>query len=147
MSAYRRQVVFEQIRPLVAAILIAAIVYPALTALWSARQDSLALPMWTARQDSLPLPMTAQPVAPTEFSSGPFPAELAVELAPVKAPGPLASGMAFSSTLGWAGLTNVAIAIDFIDGAVIQPGERFSFDDSARTWDFKEDPRYVPGPA
>jgi len=48
---------------------------------------------------------------------------------------------------GKASITNVGIAISFVDGAVIEPGGRFSFDDTARTWDFSEDPRYLWGPA
>lgn len=54
-------------------------------------------------------------------------------------------GLASVGALGPAAVTNVLIAIEFLDGFVIQPGERLSFDDVARTWDFAEDPRYVWG--
>lgn len=46
-----------------------------------------------------------------------------------------------------AAATNVEIAIAFLDGHVIEPGARFSFDDVARSWDFREDPQYVLGRA
>ena len=55
--------------------------------------------------------------------------------------------MAYIGGMGEAAVTNIGIAISLIDGAVIQPGERFSFDDTARTWDFNEDPIYVWGTA
>lgn len=65
-----------------------------------------------------------------------------LEVAP-PGPPPLGSGVAFIGDLTEAGITNIEIAISFIDGTVIPPGARFSFDDSARTWDYGEDERYV----
>jgi len=62
-------------------------------------------------------------------------------------PGPIGSSSVGVKGAGNATATNVAIAISFVNGYVIQPGAVFSFDDVARTWDFREDPRYVFGPA
>jgi hypothetical protein len=63
------------------------------------------------------------------------------------APPPIAVGSAPLYGIGGPALTNIEIALGLVDGVVIQPGQRMSFDDIARTWDFREDQRYVPGPA
>jgi vancomycin resistance protein YoaR len=49
--------------------------------------------------------------------------------------------------IGEAAVSNVELAVSMLDGTVIEPGGRLSFDDTARTWDFQEDPRYVMGTA
>lgn len=54
-------------------------------------------------------------------------------------------GLAPIGSLDLDSRTNILIAIEFLDGYVIEPGARLSFDDVARTWDFREDPRYVWG--
>jgi vancomycin resistance protein YoaR len=59
----------------------------------------------------------------------------------------LASGGASVAGIGYAATENIKIAIRYIDGTVIEPGGRFSFDDTARTWDFREDPSYLWGTA
>lgn len=53
----------------------------------------------------------------------------------------LAQGQADATLVG-ASRTNALISISFIDGHIIPPGASFSFDDVARTWDFREDPIY-----
>lgn len=68
-------------------------------------------------------------------------------MAAIPGPSEVAHGMAYVGGTGEAAITNVAIAISFLDGAVIEPGARLSFDDTARTWDFNEDPLYVWGTA
>lgn len=55
----------------------------------------------------------------------------------------LAQGQASLGGIGGASYTNALIAISYIDGYVIAPGGQFSFDDVARSWDGREDPRYL----
>lgn len=59
----------------------------------------------------------------------------------------IADTSASTSHLDEPGIFNALIAISFLDGVVIPAGARLSFDDVARTWDYREDPSYVPGKA
>jgi vancomycin resistance protein YoaR len=54
-------------------------------------------------------------------------------------------GLAPLAGLDDASRINIQLAIDLLDGTVVEPGAQLSFDDVARTWDFREDPRYVWG--
>jgi vancomycin resistance protein YoaR len=46
--------------------------------------------------------------------------------------------------VGGNALKNMRIAISFLDGEVIYPGQRLSFDEVAQSWDFKEHSSYLP---
>ncbi len=54
-------------------------------------------------------------------------------------------GLAPVAGLDDASRTNIQLAVYLLDGTVMEPGAQLSFDDVARTWDFREDPRYVWG--
>jgi len=58
-------------------------------------------------------------------------------------------GIGWAKVRGLGGnmLYNVDVAIGFVDGTVVPPGEIFSFDDVARTWDWREDEAYAWGQA
>jgi len=72
-------------------------------------------------------------------------ADPATPFGPEVPPGPaeIAQGTAYVGGISQAAVTNIEIAIDRVDGVVIGPGEKFSFDDTAATWDFYEDPIYL----
>ena len=95
-----------------------------------------------ATAPAVPIPLIAPTLMSLDALSSvdPIPGlELAVK------PTELAHGSAYVGGIGQAALTNIEIAISFLDGTVIAPGERLSFDDTARSWDFAEDPIYVMG--
>ncbi|MPZ15282.1 MAG: hypothetical protein GEU73_12805 [Chloroflexi bacterium] len=109
-----------------------------------------------------PTPSATAPPSPDAMPAGaalePTPPILALaadvdssvsEPAPPVSPQPKAIGEGSASTeaLGPASITNMEIAVSFLDGVVITPGASLSFDDTARTWNFEEDPSYVMGVA
>jgi VanW like protein len=71
--------------------------------------------------------------------------EVAIEA--VSLPLVVADARASTAHLDDPGLFNALNAIGFVDGTVLPAGARFVFDDVARTWDYREDPSYVPGRA
>ena len=136
MGVYRRQRGTAQVRPRLPLMLAAVGAYVLFGSPWSARPDQPALPLLPVLSDTLVV--SAMSAAER---SGP---DLApAEVLPPTGPTEVAHGSAYVGGIGQAALTNIEIAISFVDGAVIEPGQQFSFDDTARSWDFNEDPIYV----
>jgi hypothetical protein len=67
------------------------------------------------------------------------------DLAPAPPPRPKAVGFASTEGIGDAAIANIDLALELVDRVVIEPGGSFSFDDTARTWDYSEDDRYLWG--
>ncbi len=89
---------------------------------------------------AVPIPLTAPALNAVDASLAPVSLDLV-------GPPEVAHGSAYVGGIGEAALTNIEIAIGFLDGAVIEPGQQLSFDDTAHTWDFNEDPIYEMGTA
>jgi hypothetical protein len=139
MAQYRRQVVLGQIRPYPVVLCSLLILYRIAVYLWG-----LSVPLESAIPDVL---AQRQPVARSCGLSGSDcvvrPELTSPDLIPLPPPLPPAGvGMASLRGIGGASLANIKIAVGFLDGVTIQPGEELSFDETARTWDFREDPRY-----
>jgi len=146
MATYRRRRRLGQMLPRALILGLALLLYPV-----------AASPSWLAPRVSLPLPYAGFLPQPSIFEvplAPPSPAQPVAEEAPVEwgsgseptwsdNPTRLASGAAPIDGLGYSTTTNIKLAIGFLDGVVIQPGEQLSFDDTARTWDYQEDPRYL----
>jgi vancomycin resistance protein YoaR len=155
IGVYRRQQLRAHLRPRVPFMLATVALYVFAGSPWARAtgdQESPARPGSVtdvvAALQSPVLPMTLIGPFLVSVSVG----EIAIPEASVgeqamAAPAEVAHGMAYIGGIGEGAITNIGIAVAFIDGAVIQPGERFSFDDAARTWDFNEDPIYVWGTA
>jgi len=145
LAVHQRRALLAQLRPrLPLLITVATIVALAVSPSSLAQQ----------RQASV----DTEPLALGRVAGGPVPsanganAAIGAEVTTIDvaaAPGPvtIARGSASVSGIGAAAATNVEIAISFVDGIVIEPGAQLSFDDTARTWDFREDPSYVMGTA
>ncbi|HZT08088.1 MAG TPA: VanW family protein [Chloroflexota bacterium] len=139
MAVYRRRLLLNQVRPYTAALCAMIVFYQA-----SLLVSGVRAPLETV----LPARILYRPVAP-ECTGGDAacvdrPDLLAPEAVPVPAPPPPAGqGAASLSGVGYVALTNIKIAVNFLDGTVIPPGEQLSFDDVAHTWDFQEDPIYL----
>lgn len=138
MAVYRRQVLLAQGAPRVALLVLAAILYGLAASPWQLGTE-IGVPSSESRL------RRADVGVPVTLPDRPALADTRPALAPP--PRAVARGVASLSGASSAVLTNVQIAISFLDGVVIEPGEQLSFDDTARTWDFKEDPRYIAGPA
>lgn len=139
MGVYRRQQLKAQFGPRVVLLLAAATMYVLATSPWaigSSRRAAVELP-------ALPSAVLGPSLA-TLSSSDLAPTPPVSETA-VARPSAVAQGAAYIGGVGDAALTNIEIALSFLDGAVIEPGAQLSFDDVARTWDFQEDPLYVWG--
>ena len=138
MGVYRRQRLTSYARPRFLPTLAAIAVY-LLVGSPSAvvRPGVMALP-------SLPAlaPPVIAPVLPAAMEISGVP-QAALPAGPIE----VANGNAYVDGIGGDAITNIEIAISFLDGAVIEPGDQLSFDDVAHTWDFNEDPIYVMGTA
>jgi len=134
MAEYRRKVLLTQVRPY-------PIVFAAILVLCR-----LAVYLW-----GLPVPLDYV------LSEGIFrePSQVCAadclvrpeltdpDLIPMPPVEPAGVGKASLGGIGGNSLANIKIAVSFLDGQDIEPGEDLSFDDVARTWDFQEDPRYL----
>ena len=140
MGDYRRKLFLGTQFPRLAILLAALVLYSSAASPWFAlRGLSVAFPTATetARSEVLAIPreVLIPDISAKELAAD----EAALAAASIRF---LAQGQADATLVG-AARTNALIALDFIDGYVIEPGERFSFDDVARTWDFREDPSYL----
>ena len=54
-----------------------------------------------------------------------------------------ATGRISIAGASWPARHNAAIAVDWLDGSELRPGQRLSFDDVVRSWDGREDPAYM----
>jgi len=154
MAAYRRQLLLAQLRPRLLVLLAAAALYPIASSPWIIPQRQ-SLPTSAYLFGAPPRLAAELPAAISLFAEAPTFADApASEASPVpdaivapQPPPPLSLGSAPVTGIGTAAITNIGIAIEFLDGVVIEPGAQLSFDDTARTWDYREDPRYVMGTA
>jgi hypothetical protein len=140
MSVYRRQQLSAYLRPRVPFLVAVVGIYvlagsPWASASWKADEGPAVLPM-TLIGPTLIAAQASEPVR-----------EIAANASAPAVLSEVGHGVAYIGGIGEAAVTNIGIAISFVDGAVIQPGARFSFDDTARTWDFHEDPAYLWGTA
>ena len=143
MADYRRKLFLETQFPKLAVLLAALVLY-----------SSAASPWFALRGVPTSMPRTLEPartaaavsaeaaLAEAEAMPANLGASADVADDPALSMRYLAQGQASAGPLVGAARTNALIAIAFIDGYVIEPGARFSFDDVARTWDFHEDPSY-----
>jgi len=144
MGEYRRRVVFSQIRPFPIILTSVLIIYRLAVYL-----GGLSSPLELA----LPEPRAYTQLAPRDCAVDAVDCIVRPELTSPEAipqpppPPPSGIGSAPLRGIGGASLANIKMAVALVDGTVIEPGEKFSFDDTARTWDYKEDPRYLMGPA
>jgi hypothetical protein len=144
LADYRRKLFFDTQLPKLMLLLGALALYTSAASPW-------VQPHWgmgfgaTARPALSNRPATETTAAAAEAVMA---ADAAADLESTDAP-PVASwrylaqGQATAAGFGSVEMTNALIAISFIDGYVIQPGAQFSFDDVARTWDYREDTRYL----
>jgi vancomycin resistance protein YoaR len=141
IATYRRRVLIGQVGPPALAATLATIIFTIGLAVW----QYLVLPGITPQHFFHDSPLRSM------FQTAPGPAvekSAAAEgflLPPVIGESSiLAEGRASLGGVGGNSLKNMRIAIGFVDGEVIYPGQQFSFDDVARSWDYKEHPSYVP---
>jgi hypothetical protein len=143
MAVYRRRLLMVQLRPLLMLFAACLLVVSAGRLL----RDLSSPTVGSVAETAVFVPKAA-PCEGGTLRCGPAPDRAdRPDLGAAPPRPPIAVGASPVDGVGRAALTNIAIAISFIDGAVLEPGERWSFDDTARTWDFREDSRYVPGPA
>lgn len=138
MMAYRRQRLWVQARPRLLILALALLLYPIAASPWDQPRAQPIEGPWdesstTLTRSTVPLTETlvAEPVTLVAASASP----------------PAAAGFAALDGLAGAGLANIDIAIAFLDHTVMEPGQQLSFDDTARSWDYEEDPRYLMGVA
>src|SRR5438270_5412008 len=120
LAEYRRQVHRSQL-PAVGMAFLLVVSLNAVTAAPLLRGDyAWPLGPWSP-------PTATQAVAPIErpaLSAAPVvvPPPMPDPSAPASAIAepPIAGGMASLGTIGWAGMTNIQLAVDFLDGTVIQ---------------------------
>lgn len=135
---YRRRLFVANHLPRLALLLAAAALYTSASSPWVASPWRPAvLPAWAVPEPALVVAPVSEPVA----------ADLAASDQPAPSVPALGHGLASRPGLSEASITNILIAISFLDGYEIEPGGQLSFDDVARTWDFREDERYRWGPA
>jgi hypothetical protein len=143
-AEYRRRVFLTQFGPPALALTIATVIFTAGLAVW----EYGVRPGITPRHFILDGPLRAM------FHTDPRPAvekgatgegKLAAPVVPEKSI--VAEGRASLGGVDGNAVKNMRIAIGFVDGTVIQPGQQFSFDDVAQSWDFREHPSYLPGTA
>lgn len=143
IADYRRKQLLGSSLPWLALLLAAFAIYAAAASPWSR-------PQWTSEIGTAVAPAEVRREAALASPSSEIVAaidsvEPIVSPAPVEATAAirfLAQGQATVGGLAGTALTNALISIAFVDGTVIQPGAQFSFDEVARTWDYREDPRY-----
>ncbi len=141
IAEYRRRIFLAQFGPPALSIILATVVFTLGTAAW----EYLVLPGLLPQsfiQDS-PLGLIIRTVPKPAFE------KTATAEGTLVAPGPrdpnvVGLGRASIGGAGGSALANMRIAMSFVDGTVIQPGEQFSFDDVAESWDFRENPKYLP---
>jgi hypothetical protein len=146
MAAYRRRLLLKQMAPRAVILALALVLYPvAVVPGWLAPGTSLPIPYpaFLPRPFVVDVPLSTPVPRTTNRAAGLAGTELVLPNDPTR----LASGAASMEGIGPAATANIKIAIEFLDGTVITPGEKLSFDDTARTWDFNEDPRYLMGKA
>jgi hypothetical protein len=139
MGVYRRQQVTAHVRPRLPLALAAIATYLLVGSPWAVVGPSH---LTSAELSSLPS-VPSRAAVDTTVGGG----LLAADTETAVGPSEVAHGVAYVGGVGDAALTNIEIAISFLDGAVIEPGDQLSFDDTARTWDFNEDPIYAWGTA
>jgi vancomycin resistance protein YoaR len=141
MAEYRRRVFLTQFGPPALSLIMATVIFTAGTAVW----EYLVLPTLLPQsfiQDS-PLAMIVRTVPKPAFEKTAVAAGTLV--APTLTdPTTAGQGRAYVGAIGGSALTNMRIAMSFVDGTVIPPGEQFSFDDEAESWDFRENAKYLP---
>jgi hypothetical protein len=152
MAVYRRQMLIAQWRPRILVLLFAVALYPLAASPWATSRPhdylfpglvfDLRLPRVFDGQPAVALVRPDLAAVETDDATLPLDDQSAAPFSPV-----LGLSGAPLRGAGGATLKNIGIAISFVDGTIIEPGGRFSFDDVARTWDFHEDPSYLPGPA
>ena len=143
MGDYRRKLFLGTQFPRLAILLAALVLYSSAASPWFAlRGLSVAFPtpVETTRSETPAVVVTPSEALIPDISA----TELAADQAALAASNLrfISQGQA-DATLGGAARTNALISMYFIDGYVIEPGARFSFDDVARTWDLREDPSYL----
>jgi len=146
LAVHQRRALLGQVRPRIPLLLTAAAIFGLTVSPSSSlnpKQTSVA---------SEPLALSQVLVGAMLSATGAYAAIVAevaatIDVAAAPEPVTIARGSASVSGIGAAAATNVEIAISFVDGVVIEPGGQLSFDDTARTWDFREDPSYVMGTA
>ena len=139
MGVYRRQQLTAHFGPRVLLLLAAATMYVLAGSPWAIGNSRYAAP-------ELPmLPETILGPSLASLSAADSAGAASGTGAAIHGPSEIAHGAAYVGGIGDAAITNIAIAISFLDGAVIEPGAQLSFDEVARSWDFQEDPRYVWG--
>jgi hypothetical protein len=139
IGVYRRRIVLDQVRPYPLILAAMFVVYRLAVYLWGASS-----PLETMLLDARLAQSVGHECAGDGADCVGRPGLTALDDIPMPPPpAPAGIGAASLSGIGGAPLTNIKIAVGFLDGAVIQPGEKLSFDDVARTWDFQEDPRYL----
>ena len=145
LAVHQRRILLAQLRPRIALLLTAAAIF-GLTL-----SPSSSLSPKQASVTSEPLALSQVLAGAMLSAAGTYAAIGAevttIDVAAAAGPVTIARGSASVSGIGAAAATNVEIAISFVDGVVIEPGGQLSFDDTARTWDFREDPSYVMGTA
>lgn len=138
---YRRRVFLGQYGPPMLAATLAAVVFSIGFAIW----ENLVLPSLAPRHFVLDSPlhvMFRTALRPGVEKAGV--AEGVLQTPDLAEALVVGQGTASIAGVGGNALKNMRIAIGFLDGVVIPPGEALSFDDVAQTWDFKEHPAYLP---
>jgi hypothetical protein len=140
MMAYRRQQLWAQTRPRLLILALALALYSIAGSPWDHPRAQPFDASWregaAAASSRWTVPLTdTQAAGPILTAAVPKPAP------------PAAVGYASLDGLHGATVANIDIALSFLDGAVIEPGDQLSFDDTARTWDYEEDARYFMGTA
>lgn len=143
MSVYRRRIFLSQLKPRAVATLLA------LMAIWAAAVFQSAWPR------TLPVSLLPQLMPPATAPcdgataacalAGTAVPTLTDSVAVPWLPPAIGLGIVSVDNVGYVAYRNMEIAVSMVDGAIILPGERFTFDDTARTWDFREDERYLMG--
>ncbi len=141
MAEYRRRVFLTQFGPPVLSVILATVIFTVGTAVW----EYLVLPGLLPQsfiQDS-PLGLIVRTVPKPAFEK--TAAAEGTLVAPLpRDPTIAGQGRAYVGGMGGSAVTNMRISMAFVDGTVIAPGEQFSFDDEAESWDFRENPKYLP---
>jgi len=136
MATYRRRQVWLRSRHAVVALVVfGSLAYTIAATLGNAsgRLATVSTPQAAAPDCEASASACGGPVTRPELAPAPPP------------PKPRSVSSASTDNVGEAGIANIDVAIGFVDGTVIPPGGTFSFDDVARSWDYKEDERYLWG--
>jgi vancomycin resistance protein YoaR len=141
IAEYRRRAFYAQVGPPALALTLATIVFTVGLAVW----QYLVLPGITPQHLILDSPLS------TMFKTAPRPvieknasAEGVLVAPAIPESSIVSQGRASLGGVGGNAVKNMRIAINFLDGEVIAPGQQLSFDDVAQSWDFKEHYSYLP---